>query len=175
MTNETPSQAEKVAIIKENGGRRENILGILLALQDVAAEGYVDQPTIALVAETLGMTETRIYEIASFYSMIKTVPQARHVLQVCDSTPCYFTGGPTLADWLESELGVKAGETTADGMFSIEHVSCVGVCEVGPVIKVRDKVFGNLTEEKTKQLIADLRADKPACIDEPRRESRAAK
>lgn len=164
MTDEAPSLADQVSIIHQNGGRQETILNILLALQEASGAGYIDAPTISLVADELRMSETRVYEIASFYSMIKTQPQARHVLQLCDSTPCYFSGATDVAGWLESKLGVKTGETTADGDFSVERVSCFGACDVGPAIKIGDVVYGDLTEKKAGELIDELRRDKTARV-----------
>lgn len=157
MMNEAPTQADQLAIIQANGCRREKILNILLALQDIHEQRYVDGPTIALVAEQLHTTETRVFEIASFYSMIKTQPQARHTFQVCDSTPCYFCGSEKIAEWLEQELGVKAGDITADGQFSFERTTCVGACDAGPVVKVGDAVHGDLTESSLRALVHDLR------------------
>ena len=152
--------AEKLTIIEENGGRQENILNILLALQNASAEGYIDRETSALVAGKLSMTETKVYEIASFYSMVKTEPQAKFILEVCNSTPCYFSKSDEVVEWLGGELGTGIGETTKDGMFNYCYTSCVGACDIGPVIKIKDTVYGNLTKEKVKELVGDLRAGK---------------
>jgi len=160
MMTKTLTQAEKTEIIQTNGGKQENILNILLALQNACDEGYVDKPTLSLVADELSMTETRVFEIATFYSMIKTRPQARHVFQICGSTPCHFSHAKQIAEWLEAELAVPAGQITPDGMFSYEWTSCVGVCELGPVVKVRDVTFGDLTKEKIQKLIHDFRTMK---------------
>jgi len=155
--DKTVAYADKVAIIGQNGGRPESILNILLALQAACDQGYVDQETMALVAHELNMTQTRVFEIASFYSMINTVPQAKYVLGMCGSTPCFFSGATDLAGWLAAELQVGPGEITADGMFSYESVSCFGACDVGPALKVGDVVYGHLDAAKTKQLIDQLR------------------
>jgi NADH-quinone oxidoreductase subunit E len=154
------TNAEKLTIIMENGGRQENILNILLALQNVSDEGYIDRDTAAFVAKELSMTETRVYEIASFYSMISTKPQAKYVLEVCNSTPCYYTKSDDVVEWLGNELGVGLGEATEDGMFCYNYTPCVGACDIGPVIKVKDTVYGNLTMDKVKALISDFREGK---------------
>jgi len=149
-----------LAIIDAAGGRRENILDILLALQDASGECCIDRGAAGVVADALGMTETRVFEIASFYAMINTAPQAKYVLEVCSSTPCYFTKSEAVAGWLADELGVKFGEITGDGLFSCRYIPCVGACGIGPVIKVGDAVYGNLTREKVAELIRDLRDGK---------------
>ena len=151
------SQADKQAIIKENGGRQENILNILLALQNSSYEGFIDRETIELVANELSMTETKVFEIASFYSMVNTIPQTVFVLEICNSAPCYFTKSDEVVAWLKDELGVEIGVPTDDGMFSFRFTPCVGACDIGPVIKVNDDVYGNLTREKVSQLIQKLR------------------
>ena len=150
---------EKLAIIEENGGRRENILNILLALQKASGEGYINRETIDLVADRLGMTETKVFEIAAFYAMVNTKPQAKYILEVCNSTPCCFSGAEKVAEWIGGELGVPFGEATADGMFSSNFTPCVGACDIGPVIKVGDNVYGDLTREKVRDLVRDLRAE----------------
>ncbi|MCL1880147.1 MAG: NAD(P)H-dependent oxidoreductase subunit E [Actinomycetia bacterium] len=154
------SETEKTTIIDQNGSRQENILNILLALQEASAGGYVDQETIALVAKKLSTTETKVFEIASFYSMIETKPQAAYVLEVCNSAPCHFTKSDEVSGWLEAELGVKRGEPTSDGLFSFRFTPCVGACDVGPVIKVKDAVYGDLSRDKVKELIQNLKKSK---------------
>lgn len=150
---------QKKDLIQKNGGRKENILGILLDLQYASPEGYVNAETVALVAEELEMTETRVYEIASYYAMLQVKPQARCVLEVCNSSPCHFSKSDKVVEMLEKELGVGLGETTPDGMFVFHFTPCVGACEIGPVIKFRDDVYGDLTEDKVKVLVQNLRKD----------------
>ena len=155
--NRTLTQEEKLAIIEANGGRPENILNILLALQDASAGGYIDQETSATVAACLGMTETKVFEIASFYAMVNTAPQAAYVLEVCNSAPCHISKSDVVASWVADELAVGPNVATADGLFSYRFTPCVGACDIGPVIKVGDDVYGDLTPEKVKALIQGLR------------------
>lgn len=155
----TCSDDQKIAIIHKNGGRKENMLAILLELQSVSPEGYIDPQTAALVARELGMTATRVYEIASYYAMLKVKPQAKYVLEVCNSSPCHFSKSDAILHIVERELDVRIGNATDDGMFAVHYTPCVGVCDIGPVIKVGDTVFGNLDEEKIKSIIGQLRAD----------------
>jgi len=152
----TLTRDDQRVIIAENGGRQENVLNILLALQG-AGSGYIDEATSALVADELDMSETKVYEIATFYSMLQTKPTARFRLEICNSTPCHFCKADEVAEWLGDELGVGLGETTADGMFCYGFTSCVGACEIGPVIKVGDAVYGDLTQAKVRELLAQLR------------------
>ena len=92
--------------------------------------------------------------------MLKTEPKARFVLKVCNSTPCHFSRSEEIAGILEEELGVRPGESTEDGMFAYHYIPCVGCCDIGPVIKVKDTVYGNLDRETIRCLLADLRSGK---------------
>lgn len=154
------TKEEKIALIKFNGGTKEDILSILLELQKASPRGYIDTETAGLVAEHLKMPYAEICQVISFYDMLETRIQARYVLKICNSTPCYFSRAEDVAAFLKQELGVGIGETTADGMFSYHYVPCVGACETGPVIVLKDAVYGNLTAAFLRQFIADLRSGK---------------
>lgn len=150
------SISEKEAIIIENESDPQRILNILIAIQYASEEGYIDEETAKLVADRLHLSEARVYELLSFYAILKTEPQAKYVLKICNSTPCRFTGGRAISDVLESILEVPANQITVDGLFMYHDIPCVGACDQGPVIKIKDKVFTNLTEAKIYQLIDDL-------------------
>ena len=138
---------EKRAIIRDNGGDKEHLLAILYELQNASGYNYIDEETAALVAEEVGMNPTRVYDIITFYAMLKT-------------EPCHFSRSEEIAQILKEELGVGIGETTEDGVFAYHYIPCVGACDIGPVIKVKDTVYGNLDRRKIRQLLADLRSGK---------------
>lgn len=154
------TQEEKLSIIRTNGGDKEHLLAILLELQNASEQNYIDEETAALVAQELKMTMAKVFDVVTFYAMLSEKPQGKFVLEVCNNTPCYVSKSEKLAAFLQSELGIKMGETTPDGMFSLHYTPCVGACDIGPVIKIKDTVHGNLTEEKVKQLLADLKSGK---------------
>lgn len=145
------------AIIQNNGGTRENILGMLLDIQSASADGCVDRDSAVKLAERLKMSETRIYELVGFYAMLSDKPQAKYVLEICNSSPCRFTKSDEVAACVKRILGIQPGQSTGDNMFACKFVPCVGACDIGPVIKVKDTVFGNLNDEKIEQLITGLR------------------
>lgn len=151
------SLLEKENIILENKSDPQRILNILIQIQYATEEGYIDEETTKFVAEKLGVKETRVLEILSFYAILKTEPQARYVLKICNSAPCHFTNGETVVDILERILGVPVDEPTSDGLFMFHGIPCMGACHIGPSIKIKDKVFGDLTQEKVSQLINDLK------------------
>lgn len=149
---------EKIQIIRSMGANTEHVLAILLELQDKSENSYIDEETAKLVAEEVGITQTHIYDIMTFYAMLETKPQGRFVLEVCNSTPCYYTKSEEVVKVIEEELQIKVGETTKDGEFSLIYTPCVGACDIGPVIKVKDDVYGNLNEDKIRELIVQLKA-----------------
>jgi NADH-quinone oxidoreductase subunit E len=154
------SREEKIAFIKYNGGTKEDVLNILLELQKASPKGCIDTPTALLVAEYLKMSYPEICEILTFYDMLETKTQAKFVFKICNSAPCHFSKSTNVAAFFEKELGVGIGETTPDGMFSYHYIPCVGACDIGPVIMLKDAVYGSLTAEFLRGLITDLRAGK---------------
>ena len=150
-------QDPKLAIIRQYSGKSENILSLLLDLQEAAPGKCIDSETAALVARELRLTETRVYEIMAFYALLHTEPQARYIFEICASTPCYFSKSSWVAGVLAEELGIAPGERTADGRFAVRYIPCVGACAIGPVIKVGDRIYGNLTEPSIRNLVASFR------------------
>jgi NADH-quinone oxidoreductase subunit E len=152
------SLTDKEAIILEHEADPQRILNILIAIQYASEEGYIDEETAKLVADRLKLSEARVYELLSFYAILKTEPQAKYVLKICNSTPCLYTGGAMLAEVLETILEVPVDQATPDGLFMYHSIPCIGACDQGPVIKIKDTVFADLTEEKVYRLIEDLRS-----------------
>jgi len=157
-TLEQMTAEEKRQFIREMGGDTEHLLSILLELQHLSEHNYVDPATAEIVAEEVGLTPSKVCDVLTFYAMLNDKPAGKYVLEVCNSTPCHYCRSDEIAGLLTAELGIGMGETTPDGMFSLRFTPCVGMCEIGPVIKVKDEVYGNLDEAKVKALLADLRA-----------------
>ncbi len=112
-----------------------------------------------VIAEELNVKVGRIYELATFYSMYSTKPRGKHIIRYCESLPCHVRGGREVKDALEEFLGIKTGETTKDGMFTLEASSCLGLCGVGPVITVDGEAVGNVTPQKVKEIIKNYRGE----------------
>lgn len=144
-------------VINSVGADTEHLLMILLELQRKSKHSYIDEETAHIVADAVGMSYNRMFEVLSFYAMLETKPKGKYILEVCNNTPCYFNKSSKVVEVLEQELGIKPGETTYDGMFSLQYTPCVGACDIGPVIKVKDKVYGNLNPAKIRELIDTLR------------------
>lgn len=123
--------------------------------------GHVEPAVQKLIAETLDLPESHVHGVASFYTMYYKDKMGKYVLDVCTTTSCQLCGGYEILHYLEDKLGIKAGETTADGKFSIQSVECLGACGYAPMMQITNGVYVNdLTKEKVDKVIEDLKADK---------------
>ena len=113
-----------------------------------------------LASTVLNIPLSKIFDVLTFYAMFGTQPRGEYVIEICNSTPCHFSRAQETVKWFEKATGVKMGQTTADGKLSLFYTSCVGACDIGPVAKIGDDVFGNLTEEKVKLLVERCREGK---------------
>lgn len=148
---------EKCAVIRKRGGDAEHLPDILLELQRLSRNNALDSPTLELVAESLNLLKADVMDVAGFYAMLNTEPSARYILEVCRSNPCAISRSQSIVEQLTLELGIAPYEITEDGMFTIRFMNCAGACDIGPVIRVGDQLYGNLTSEKISTLIAELR------------------
>ena len=140
----------------------QQLTAALLDIQEASGRSYVDRRWAELTSKTLKVPLTLVFEMLTFYSMFSTAPRGRHVIEVCRSAPCHFQEAGRVLGWLEEILGVRCGETTPDGLFTLERTSCVGACDSGPAVRVGDEVFGGLTREKAEALVMSLRGESPA-------------
>ena len=104
----------------------------------------------------LHVSESHTYGVATFYSMLSTKKKGTYLVKICESAPCHVVGGRDVIKAIQDALGIGAGETSEDGKFSLEMVSCLGVCGVGPVMMVNSDVYGNLTPEKAVEILKTL-------------------
>jgi NADH-quinone oxidoreductase subunit E len=133
----------------------------LAVLQDIQREcNYLPREALELTAQRLGISNGEVFRLATFFTAFSLQPKGKYVCKVCMGTACHVLGGPRILETLERELGIKAGETTPDGKFSLEAVRCLGACALGPVVVVNEKPHGHLTPDKAVRLIARLSAEK---------------
>jgi NADH:ubiquinone oxidoreductase subunit E len=132
-------------IISAMGAEKAALLQILLAVQDASPENFVSEDAINEIAHRLDVSRSRVYSTASFYSVIALKPRGRHIVRVCVNAPCENAGKKEIVAVLEDELGVGLGQTTVDGQFTLEGVSCLGACYMAPAIKVDGDLYGDLT------------------------------
>lgn len=123
--------------------------------------GFLPPEVIRLVADTLGMTYTQAYGVATFYSQYYKEKKGKFVIDVCTCFTCQVCGGYDILHYLEEKLGIHEGETTEDGMFTVQQVECLGTCGSAPVLQVTNGPYvHNLTREKVDQLLEQLRQGK---------------
>ena len=126
------------------------------------SRGWVSHETIADVAEALGMTVEEVDGIATFYDLVFRSPVGKHVIMVCDSVSCWVMGEEKISEHLQKRLGVQPGETTADGMFTLLPVGCLGACDRGPALMVDGQIIEDITPERADEIIARCRKEADA-------------
>ena len=141
-------------IIEKYGGDREALVEIL---RDVSqASGYVTPEALATIAQRLGLPQSQVHSVASFYSLISLKPMGKHVIRFCQDAPCHVAGGREIRETLERELGIPFGATTPDDTWTLLTTSCIGACSVGPVMLVDDEVYGTLTPDRVREILAQV-------------------
>ena len=152
-------RVEIEAICAKYPERMAATLPILWFAQDKF--GHVDPDVQKLVAEVLGMPEAHVHGVASFYTQYFKKPMGKYVLDVCTCLSCHISGGYDMLHHLENKLGIKEGETTADGLFSIQSVECLGACGYAPMMLItNDVIVNHFRPEKCDHVIDSLRAGK---------------
>ena len=146
---------EEINQIINNEARGEGSL--IAALEEIQRRlNYLPPEAIELVAERLGVPLSQAYAVATFYNAFSLEPKGEHNIQVCMGTACHVRGSPQILNHLEIRLGIKPGETSADGLVSLETVNCLGACALGPIIFVDGEYHGQMTPKKTDQLLQKI-------------------
>lgn len=137
---------------------------LLPLLHEVQAEvGYLSVDAIDYVASRMGLSPARVREVASFYSMFKLSPTGKYNIQVCHNLSCHLWGAEDILKTLEDKLGIRCGETTPDGLFSIERVECLASCSTAPAMQInRWDYHESLNPQKVLKIIDDLKSGKCA-------------
>lgn len=144
-------------IIREKGKTPDKLLGVLIEYQKTRNRNYLTNEDIKEIAAKMCLPESRVYSVATFYSLLSIKPRGKYVIQLCRDVPCYVNGSFDIREELETALQINMGETTKDGLFSLEFASCLGCCDQAPVIRIDQKVYGNLTRKKLAEIISDFR------------------
>ena len=116
--------------------------------------GYLSRELLTELAESLNLSVSDVYGVASFYSFLLTKPLGKNVIRVCKSMPCYLKNSQVIMDYIEKEIGIRPGETTSDGRFSFELTNCIGACDKAPAMMINQDVYGDLTPEKISRILA---------------------
>ncbi len=138
-------------VIKSYGAKPSSII---LMLQDIQTRfRYIPREAVRRLGDVLAIPEAQIYHIVTFYKAFSLVPRGKHEIRVCLGTACHISGGKRIAEGFEGELGVKTGDTTRDGSFTLETVNCVGACGLAPVVMVDEEVHGMVKPSKIAEIL----------------------
>jgi NADH-quinone oxidoreductase subunit E len=145
---------EIAAILARYPIKKSAVLPLCYIAQD--EYGYLNMDHIQEVADILDMPYTDVFEVVTFYSLLYDQPVGRWVLQVCDDNPCCFTGTEELVADLEQRLGITAGETTPDRLFTLQRVKCIGACHRAPVMQANLEFLYDVTPDKVPGVLEEM-------------------
>lgn len=142
----------------QDPAKRAMVLTALFIAQEEF--GYLSREAIARAAQRVNMSPEEVYETATFYSMFRFQPVGRHVIQVCEGLSCHLAGGAEhLVEYLQQKLGIAPGETTPDGLFTLQTVQCLASCGTSPTMRIDDTLYENLTTDKVDMILQALRGE----------------
>jgi NADH-quinone oxidoreductase subunit E len=140
-------------------GKQKSALLPLLHIAQEEFGNWLDVPVMDYVAELLSIEPIEVYEVATFYSMYNLKPVGKYVFEVCQTGPCMLRGSDDIIAYIEEKLGIKPGETTPDGMFTLKTVECLGACGYAPMMQLGKHYREHLTKEKIDRLIEECRTN----------------
>ena len=158
MNTENAVQVKVREIVDKYGGEKSALIAILQDVQD--AYRYLPKEALVTIQQQMDIPLSRVYEVATFYDAFSLKPRGRFVVEVCTGTACHVQGGTNLLETLERDLHIKCGETTEDGVFSIERVGCLGCCSLAPVVRVEEDIHPYLAQEEIPRMLRTYMAKK---------------
>ena len=132
-----------------------SLITILQKTQEIY--GYIPIDAVYHIAERTGLTPAKILGVATFYSQFRFQAVGKYLIMICKGTACYVNGAERIIEAVQEELGIGDNQTTADGLFSLSLVSCLGCCSLAPVMMINEDTYGSLTPDKVKQILRDIR------------------
>lgn len=152
--HDTPEQAQKLdAVIESLKGTQGAVMPALHQAQDIY--GYLPIEVQEKIAKGLGVSLEEVYGVSTFYSQFALTPKGRNHISVCLGTACYVKGAQRVIDKFSDMLGIKPGETTSDGMFTLDALRCIGACGIAPAVSINGKVYPKMTPEKVPDVIRE--------------------
>lgn len=135
--------------------RYDGAPGELIPLLQSAQDhfGYIPRRAISYISSVTGIPESDVYGVITFYSQFRLQPMGKYVVRACAGTACHVSGAKTIIETIEDELGIEVGDTTEDGLFTLNTVACIGCCSLAPVVMVNDDTHGRLTPASLRKLL----------------------
>lgn len=156
----TPEKMKE--ILDETGKADEKLVDVLKKVQEKNSCRCITKKNIEDIAEQMQINESRIYSVASFYSMLSLEKTGKYLIEICRSPSCHISGSTDILKCFEEELGINAGKTTEDGLFTLKTSSCIGACDAAPAALVNNRIVGNLTGEDVRKMVMEMRKCKNA-------------
>jgi NADH-quinone oxidoreductase subunit E len=119
--------------------------------------GYIPEESLKDITEQLNVPLSRVYGVATFYTQFRFTPLGKYVIKICHGNACHVTGSENISQALEQDLGIKEGETTEDGLITLERVACLGCCSLAPTVMINDKVYGKINHNKMRRLVRQMK------------------
>lgn len=139
---------------KYSHSRRDSLIPILQEIQEEV--GYLSEEAIVIVGKHLDIPTSKIFGLATFYNQFRFEPKGTYHIQVCHGTACHMLGAISIIEIIEKKLKIKAGQTSRNGKYSLEVVTCIGACSQSPVITVNGEYHCKLTTDRIRQILADI-------------------
>lgn len=136
-------------------GEPGELIPLLQSAQDYF--GYIPRRAIKYISGVTNVPESNIYGVITFYNQFRLQPMGRHIIRLCCGTACHVAGSKNLVSTVQDELGIEEGETTADGIFTLFTVACLGCCSLAPVMMIDDQTHGRLTPAAVRKLLREIR------------------
>ena len=144
--------SDKLQTIIDN--YRQGNTSLIGLLQDMSSEyGYIPEEKLETVTDQTGVALSRLYSLCTFYASLRLEPMGEHYCAVCVGTACHVRGAPQVVEEIERNLGIKAGETTEDGKFTLETVNCLGACALGPLVVIDGEYHGKMDPRKISRIL----------------------
>jgi len=143
-------------ILKDHSNaKRDSLIPILQEVQECV--GYLSQESIATISSHMGLPASKIYGVATFYNQFRFAPKGQFHIQVCRGTACHVKGSAKVLEVLKQELKIDPGNSTRDGLFSLEVVACIGACGLAPVIAINGEFYAGVTSDKVRKILKTYR------------------
>ncbi len=146
-----------ISIIGNYSPERSNILRILHELQNAHPQHYLPEDALLEVSRYLKLTKAAVYGVATYYTMFSTTPRGRFIIRVCRSPICHMMGSGDIVGALTRHLGIDMGQTSVDGLFTLEYCECLGMCQDAPSLMINERVHSGLTHESVVALLEHYR------------------
>jgi NADH:ubiquinone oxidoreductase subunit E len=136
---------------------RSNLIALLQDIQDIY--GYLPEETLREISEYIGIPFSGVYGVATFYNQFRLIPLGKNVVRVCRGTACHVKNSANILMAMELELGIKAGQTTRDKLFTLETVACIGACSIAPVININKEYYGRVVIKEIPKILNNYKKE----------------